>query len=105
VGIQVQANFCQIELQNYWGDNLANTAIKYGASGINPNGGVINAYVNGCNTGLRLEGLGKGNRILIRHGTSVTNPITFASGVVLAGNQVQSLNVSTGVITTYADDI
>jgi hypothetical protein len=103
-GIICLANGCVINMRGYWGSNLANTALVYGASGVSPNGGVIDVYVNGCGTGLRVDGIGKGNRITIRHGNLVTTPVQLGSGITAAmlnsnQNVVRAYNIETGVQT------
>ena len=96
-GIVCLANGCVINMQNYWGSNLDNTAMVYGSSTVNPNGGVVDIYVNGCDTGLKIEGLGKRNTIVVRHGSLVTNPVVLAGGVATSGNRnsVISMNIDT----------
>jgi hypothetical protein len=112
-GIVCLADGCVINMQSYWGGNLDNTALVYGKAAvtgppaipaIKPNGGLIDIYVNGCENGLKIEDIGYGNTIIVRHGNLVTNPVVLGSGLTVTDlqnrkNTVKAFNILTNTVT------
>jgi hypothetical protein len=112
-GIVCLANGCVINMENYWGGSLDNTALVYGKAAITgppavpaiePSGGEVDIYVNGCDTALKIDAIGYGNKITVRHGNLVTNPVVLASGLTAStigakGNVVKAINIQTGATT------